>query len=171
MKIQAQADTFALRIAAGIADDDPLWGLLGSPPGGTKPREPAPQSPPPDPDRYYKHLIEQPDRTHTAHAWLPTDVVDHYKEYDRPTNNADYQAVKRAIGEQGVKLPLWISANDTHGLLVEGNNRLRAAKELGIGSLPVRFTHDNPVRSNEGNPPVPHHPVVKKWLDQNRGTA
>ena len=155
---------------AGLEDNDPLWELLGLPPGGRKPSQPSPSepSPPPDPDRYYKHLIEQPDRTHTAHAWLPTDVVDHYREYDRPTNTPDYQAVKRAVSEQGVKLPLWISANDTHGLLVEGNNRLQVAKELGIPKLPVRFTHNDPPMSNEGNSPVPHHPVVKDWLAQNR---
>lgn len=157
--------------AAGIAEDDPLWALLDPAWGGKhKPYVPPPRAPesPPDPDRYYKHLTEQEDRTHTAHAWLPIDVVDHYREYDRDTRNPDYQAVKRVVGEQGVKLPLWISANDTHGLLVEGNNRLQAAKELGIPSLPVRFTYNDPPMSNEGNSPVPHHSVVKDWLARNR---
>ncbi len=156
-EIQPQSETFALRIANDVDD---IMQMLGPSPG------PAKQAPsePKDPDRYYNHLRQQEDRTHTAHAWLPTDVVNHYREYDRPTNSPDYQAVKRVIGEQGVKLPLWISANDTHGLLVEGNNRLQAAKELGITHLPVRFTRDNPVLSNEGNAPVPHHPMVKKFL-------
>lgn len=159
--VQIQADTFPWRVANDVDD---IMDLLGP---SVKPAR-TPSSPPPDPDRYYNHLRNQEDRTHTAHTWLPTDVVNHYREYDRPTNNSDYQAVKRVIGEQGIRLPLWISANDTHGLLVEGNNRLQAAKELGIPSLPVRFTRDNPVMSNEGNPPVPHHPAVKQWLNSNR---
>lgn len=157
-----------LRDARIASDVDDILDMLGPSPGaGAKPPAPAE---PPDPDRYYNHLKSQPDRTHTAHAWLPTDVVDHYREYDRPTNNADYDAVKRAVGEDGVKLPLWISANDTHGMLVEGNNRLKAAKELGIGQLPVRFTYNHNVMRNEGTP-VPHHPAVAAMMPQIKAQA
>lgn len=156
-EVQRQSETFAFRVAGDVED---IMQMLGPSPGPAKSVPPEPK----DPDRYYNHLKNQEDRTHTAHTWLPTEVVDHYKEYDRPTNNSDYQAVKRAVSEDGVKLPLWISANDTHGLLIEGNNRLKAAQELGITHLPVRFTRDSSVMSNEGNLPVPHHPMVKKFL-------
>jgi endo-1,4-beta-D-glucanase Y len=120
---------------------------------------------PPGWERYYNHLKEQEDRTHTAHAWIPTDVVNHYREYDRDPNDPNYQTVKKIVSEDGIRVPLWISVNDTHGLLVEGNNRLQAAKELGIQQLPVRLTRNNPVLSNEGNPPVPHHPAVQQLLE------
>ena len=149
---------------------DEIMTLLGE---NNTPPPPVPELPeqpvePPIPgvrrgeERWYKHLLETEDRTDKAHLSLPTELVDYYKEYDRPPELTD--TLKKAVQEQGgIRTPLWISTDGKTALLVEGNHRLAVAKDLGIEDLPVRITFDPEVRKNEGTP-VPLDPVLQKWI-------
>ncbi|AEJ94788.1 hypothetical protein SEA_JPICKLES_81 [Mycobacterium phage JPickles] len=120
--------------------------------------------------RYYDHMSAQPDTSGNAHLMMPTDLVHHYREYDRDPADPNYQVLKKVIQEHGnqIRQPLVINADDTHGVLTEGNHRAAIARELGITHLPVRVQYGPKARANEGTP-VPHHPAFKQWLDANIG--
>ncbi|AEL97759.1 ParB-like nuclease domain protein [Mycobacterium phage Dandelion] len=121
--------------------------------------------------RYYDHMSAQPDTSGNAHLMMPTDLVHHYREYDRDPADPNYQVLKKVIQEHGnqIRQPLVINADDTHGVLTEGNHRAAIARELGITHLPVRVQYSPKAQANEGAP-VPHHPAFKQWLDANTGT-
>ncbi|WP_131813761.1 hypothetical protein [Mycolicibacter kumamotonensis] len=167
------------RKRAANADIDSLLELLTGDTFGRPDdfEEPSPPSPPKyDPvpgvpegwERYYHHIIDTPDSTDSAHLMMPTDQVLHYREYDRDPNDENYQTVKKVIQDHGgIRQPLILSTNDTHGLLAEGNHRAAIAKELGITHLPVKVYHDDEVQQNEGSP-VAHHPDFAPWLAQNK---
>ncbi|APD17115.1 hypothetical protein FDH18_gp073 [Mycobacterium phage Lukilu] len=120
--------------------------------------------------RYYDHMSAQPDTSGNAHLMMPTDLVHHYREYDRDPADPNYQVLKKVIQEHGnqIRQPLVINADDTHGVLTEGNHRAAIARELGITHLPVRVQYGPKAQANEGTP-VPHHPAFKQWLDANIG--
>lgn len=121
-------------------------------------------------ERWYEHLASQEDTTDTAHVIMPTDLVERYREYVREVQG-DRQtaaALRKVVEQQGIRSPLWISTDGKKGLLVEGNNRLAVAKDLGIGELPVRITYDKQVQRNQGAEPVPLDPLLKKWVEENR---
>ncbi|AON96848.1 hypothetical protein BI081_gp097 [Mycobacterium phage Tonenili] len=126
---------------------------------------------PPEWQRYYDHMSGQPDRSQAAHLMMPTELVHHYREYDRDPADPNYQVLKKVIREHGnqIRQPLVINADDTHGVLTEGNHRAAIARELGITHLPVRVQYGPKAQANEGTP-VPHHPAFKQWLDANMGT-
>lgn len=168
------------RVVAAVAEDDPLWSLLDPASGGehvpttpTPPDTPRPSQPPIEGvpvgwERYYQHIREQPDTSGNAHLMMPTDLLDHYREYDRPTDDPQAQTLKKVITEHGgIRQPLILSTSPTHGLLTEGNNRLALAKEMGISHLPVKVYHDDRVQANEGTP-VEHHPDFMPWLQANK---
>lgn len=76
----------------------------------------------------------------------PVSELDKYKEWSRLTprdGDAAYQALKKDIEKNGIKEPVYITLtkDDDQALMYlgEGNHRLRAAKELGIENIPVRF--------------------------------
>ena len=163
---------------------DPLLDLLDGKPAKTPTEEildilgvtntppPKPVAPEPKPDpipgvpagqeRWYLHLKEQEDRASTAHLTLPTGAVNRYREYDRPDDAT--KVLKKAIAEDGVRLPLWISTDGEQALLVEGNHRLAVAKDLGIEELPIRVTYNKEVLRNEGRDPAPLTGPLKEWV-------
>lgn len=143
--------------------------------GGNKFIDPKPAAPQPKRPTYLEHLLQTEDSSGNAHVIMPTDLVDRYREYDRAPGGKDYRSeypdVLAAIKEQGIRQPLWISTDGKTAVLVEGNNRLAAAKELGIEEIPVRLTYDRETRRSDvtlGAKPVPLDPALKEWVRENR---
>ena len=55
---------------------------------------------------------------------------------EHPDAEAEYQKIKESISEEGIKNPLVIRSDPKIGWVVEiGNQRLRAANELGIDKV------------------------------------
>mgnify|MGYP000428933448 CR=1 FL=1 len=76
---------------------------------------------------------------------VPVQVIDRYKEFTREVpmhGNEQFQELKADIKENGIKEPLIIAyyQYSKTALLVEGNHRLRIAKELGMSEVPVRVS-------------------------------
>lgn len=175
-RVQEEFDDYRTAAAHAV---DPLLDLLEGPtfsrPSPTTLTSPSPQAAEPPVEgvpkgweRYYHHISQQPDTSSNAHVMMPTELVNHYREYQRDPDDPQYQTVKKVVQEHGgIRQPLVLSTNDTHGLLTEGNHRAAIAQELGISKLPVRVYHDDQVQVNEGEP-VPHHPAVQQWLDANK---
>ena len=142
--------------------------------GGNTFNDPKPKPAGPQEKRptYREHLLATEDSTSKAHVIMPTELVDRYREYQREPGGKDYRSeyedVLAVIEEQGIRQPLWISTDGKTAMLVEGNNRLAVAKELGIEDLPVRITYDKETRRNEGVDPAPLDPDLKSWVEENR---
>ena len=168
------------KTASEVDVNDPLWDLLGLPPGGDrKPYTPAPKEPElqPDPipgvptgwEKYYNAYKDYPDASDKAHVHVPTEILDHYREYDRPTDDPQSQVLEKILREHGnqIRQPLIISTDGSHASLIEGNHRLALAKKLGIPHLPVKVYYDKRVNINEGTP-VPLEPWLKDWVGKNK---
>ena len=55
---------------------------------------------------------------------------------EHPDAEYEYQKIKQSISNEGIKNPLVVSYNKKLGWVVEvGNQRLRAANELGISEV------------------------------------
>ena len=55
---------------------------------------------------------------------------------EHPDAEYEYQKIKQSISNEGIKNPLVVSYNKKLGWVVEvGNQRLRAANELGISEI------------------------------------
>lgn len=89
-------------------------------------------------ERYVEHERAQGDETDTAHLWLAREVVARYREYERSGPNLE--ALDVAIGEVGIRVPLWIKTDGHRALLVEGNHRLALAERHRWEELPIRVT-------------------------------
>lgn len=113
------------------------------------------------------------------HTHLPIDVVHHYREFDRPYDK-NTQMIERVIRDQGIRQPLRISTDGTHGMLIEGNHRLHAARRLGMTHLPVQVYLEGPgevmgrktqdmLDAHPGyHNPAPLEPVLADWINKNR---
>ena len=190
-----QYDLLAPWRTAAAPEDDPIWQLLEPTSewgGGRSTRnDPPPPLPKPEPKRElpppiegvprgretdYQKYSQQPDVTSSTHLWMPTEIADHYKEYDHPIDDDQTVTLEKTIREHGgIRQPLTLTANATHGLMTEGNHRIAIAKKLGIPEVPVRFMY-HPTQeiypNNPGHPlsrpPAPHHPAMASWMDKNR---
>lgn len=73
---------------------------------------------------------------------LPTDVLWEVKDKDRTTepSSTDLKKLTRDIKKNGIKEPvvITVSTADNMGYVTDGNNRLSAAKALGIDEVPYR---------------------------------
>lgn len=152
---------FGSVIEAVNDDIEDILNLIGP---GVKPAESAPDQPETDWNAKEQNAYRQtPDDSSTAHLWLPTHVLDHYREHDREPS----EALQDSIFREGVKQPVRISTDGTHALLHEGNHRLAAAKSQGIRHLPVQVTLDPEVHSNGGRPPQKMEPMLGNWVTDN----
>lgn len=70
---------------------------------------------------------------------LRTELVDSYRCWPRATVSREFVA---DIEADGIRQPLVIYSNGSHGVLGEGNHRLQAAFELGLGHVPVVVVPD-----------------------------
>lgn len=74
-------------------------------------------------------------------AMVPIDEVWQYREFDRknePIKGDDYlDKIKSVIKKDGFTKPLKLSID---GLLIDGNHRIAAAKELGLKYVPVKMS-------------------------------
>jgi len=149
-------------------DVDEIMDLIGPP---VRPHNPA-NDPPPLP---YRDPYEEMRETYENYPqgkikydlMIPTDVLGHYREHDRPYD----EKLEGVIREQGIREPVHISTNGTHAILSEGNHRLDVARRLGIPEIPARvFVDDNIVRGDAryGKPPVPLEPFLKDFVTKNR---
>lgn len=115
------------------------------------------------------------------HTHLPIDVVHHYREFDRPYD-ANTRMVQRVIADQGIRQPLKISTDGTHAMLIEGNHRLHAARQLGMTHLPVQVFLEKPgevmgkkhpdmlATHPDYHDPAPLEPVLSDWIKDNGHT-
>lgn len=166
------------RTSATDFEDDELLDLLTGDTFGRPAPAADPQFEEPEPiegipagwERYYTHISETPDTTGNAHTMLPTDVVRHYREYERDLDSENAQVLRRVIEEHGgIRQPLIISTDGTDALLTEGNHRAEIAHQLGIGELPVKIYYDDAVQANEGTP-VPLEDTLREFVETHRDT-
>jgi len=76
---------------------------------------------------------------HHAVSELRTELVDSYRCWPRATVSRELLS---NIEADGIRQPLVIYSNGSHGVLGEGNHRLQAAFELGLGHVPVVVVPD-----------------------------
>ena len=67
--------------------------------------------------------------------------LERLKEYDRNPrdNDAAVEPVARSIREFGFKVPIVV---DTEGVIIAGHTRVKAARKLGLASVPVIIASD-----------------------------
>lgn len=111
--------------------------------------------------RYYDHIKDVPDRTNAPGVkMLPTDLVHHYREYDRAPNDGNMKVVEKLIKEQGIRTPIVLEVNSFGGMIGEGNHRIAAAKKLGIKNVPVVIVHKGTINKNDvSSRGVSQHPA------------
>jgi hypothetical protein len=82
--------------------------------------------------------------SHPKVEWVDTDKIYPFREFDRIDNSMysdeDFEKFKKSIAEEGIKEALILKYHQYSktALLIEGNHRLRAARELGLDKVPVR---------------------------------
>lgn len=74
---------------------------------------------------------------------VPTDIAWRMKDRDRNVDpsSTDLPALTESIKQEGIKEPITVTVSTADGLayITDGNNRLAAARELGLKDVPIRI--------------------------------
>lgn len=89
------------------------------------------------------HLLNEDGFTSNTEM-VSVKTMDKFKEFTRekPMNQERFDELKADIKENGIQEPLILQyyQHSKSVLLIEGNHRLRIAKELGLKEVPVRVS-------------------------------
>lgn len=99
---------------------------------------------------------------------VPLDEIEKYVFVNRKENPKaeDYaiNGLAESIKEKGWREPIQFSYDDKHGVVIEGNTRVQAAKELGLKEIPVWFHKVKKATPNENGELIPLIEFTKKEL-------
>lgn len=117
---------------------------------------------------YYDYIMRDPDRTGLGKdvLWLPTEEVYKFREYDRTDENM--LVVKRAIEDRGkIVTPISLRVDANGAMINEGNNRIAAARELGMEYVPVKIYRVDVVKPNDvgSRGPQPLTPLIAEAVE------
>jgi ParB-like chromosome segregation protein Spo0J len=85
-------------------------------------------------------------RAWSAAEWVPLEAVHPWKDNPRKNDGTPVRKVKESIQRFGFGAPLL--ARKANGEIISGHTRWKAAKELGLERIPVRFLDLDPANAH-----------------------
>lgn len=106
----------------------------------------------------------------TADLIMPTSAVGNYVLQGArgpAARGSNIINLRSSILADGVLSPVRINTDGVSGVLTDGHNRYRLAKELGIEEMPVQVVPDNLRRMSAkyGRPAL--EPILREWIVDN----